>query len=56
MPSGLQAQRALERSTVTAGATLKVNPRVAVKSDYQWTDARGGNPPNLWHLGLCWMF
>ncbi len=56
MPDGSAADASQNRSIVTAGVSVKPNPRVVLKADYQWTDAEAGNPPNLWNLGIGYMF
>lgn len=56
MPEGFVANGAFEQSVVTAGVSVKPDPRVVLKADYQWTDAVSGNPPNVWNLGIGYMF
>ncbi len=56
MPSGFLPNAALKRSITTAGLTVRPISRLALKADYQWTDARLGNPADVWHLGMGWMF
>lgn len=56
MPAGFAVDGAYEQSTVTAGVSVKPLSSVVVKADYQWTDAVSGNPPNVWNLGIGYMF
>ena len=56
VPAGFTADKANDRTVWTVGLNFKPHPNIILKADYQFRDNEGGGEPDVFELGMGFIF